>query len=57
MNSCNPHNKRNSNGRALVSHAKFYSSPSPSTKYAPVIQTTILYSGEISVFDPDSHDS
>ena len=26
----------------LVSHAQFYSSPSPSTKYVPVIQTTIL---------------
>lgn len=26
----------------LVSHAKFYSSPSPSTKYVPVIQTTIF---------------
>lgn len=26
----------------LVSHAKFYSSLSPSTKYFPVIQTTIF---------------
>ena len=45
MNSCVLYNKRNSNGRGvatLVSHAKLYFSLSPSTKYFPVIQTTIF---------------